>query len=108
MLSNAIMLNAHTVKIQTSKTCEHVELDDLKDDVKRSVLAAALGSDDPCASRKNIGGVKIEGEEQTASKAVGDYYWTIIGNTFYAKKDGAPTTTDYDFYIRFEGKEPTV
>jgi len=89
-------------------TCPDFKLDDLKDDVKRSVLAAALDSDDPCSSRNAIGGVKIEGEEQTASETVGDYYWTVTDNTFYAKKDGAPTTTDYDFYIKFEGAEPRV
>ena len=81
-------------------TCPDFHLDDLKKEVKRSVLAAALGSDDPCSLRNNIGG------EKGASNTVGNYYWTVTDNTFCAKSNS--DATDCAFQIKFEGEEPAV
>ncbi|WP_297506306.1 hypothetical protein [Thermococcus sp.] len=101
MLSTAVMPDARMVKIQTSKTYKHVELDEVREEVKRSVLAAALGSDDPCKARNNIGG-----EKGAASDKVGGYYWTVTDNTFCAKSSS--DATECAFEIRFEGEEPAV
>ena len=97
MLFTAIMPDAHMMKIQTSKTCKHVELDELREEVKRSVLAAAVSDGDPCRSRGNIGG------EKGASNTVGGYYWTVTDNTFCAKSRS--DATDCAFKIKFDSEE---
>ena len=82
-------------------TCPDFKLDDLREEVKRSVLAAALGSDDPCTKRNDIGGEKGE-----ASGQVGNYYWTVTDNTFCAKSSS--DATDCAFEIKFDSGEPAV
>ncbi|WP_297091231.1 hypothetical protein [Thermococcus sp.] len=82
-------------------TCPDFHLDDLKEDVKRSVLAAALDNGDPCSQRKSIGGEKGE-----ASGEVGGYYWTVTDSTFCARSSS--DATECAFEIKFNGKEPRV
>ncbi|NJE06133.1 hypothetical protein E3E36_08270 [Thermococcus sp. M36] len=100
-----IPLSVKFDRLVAALTCPDFDLDHLDVEVKKSVFAAVLGSNDPCTERKQIFG---DTAGQPAATQASGYYWAIYNQAVYAKADKQPTQNDYDFAIIFDGTEPRV
>ena len=79
------------------------DLKELKKDVAKSVMLAALGVENPCDGVGNKNSNGFETKE--------GYDWNCdVGPmlNYYAKKGGPASMTDYDFKIEFDGGKPRV